>query len=666
MPRFILFFCVFVSGFTALVFQVVWQKYLAQILGSEARSVSLVVAIFLFGLATGYWAWGKLTEKTWPRYQLLKIYGFIEMAIGLYAVLFPIGFDKVRQMIHIFPDALFMDFLITLGLIFIPTFLMGASIPLLTVILPKNSEEINRVHAKIYGINTVGAFFGVVVASFYLIPGWGLFMSMGVFGVCNILIGLVFGMNRLSGKTHKTSGIPTVGQGLPPWLIYTFSFVTGGATIALEVLFVRVFSLTTGAGFWVFPIILGTFILGLGVGSLTLPKNFSIKNLHRHFLGITFFGLFLFWSIPHWPYWVHHIRIQLSSIPSASLLYFAFLFLFMGIVALPLIILLGRLLPVSYSLIKKTGNNFGAICGRLYFFNTLGTVFGSVVCGYLALSIFQLDTVIRLVFIGTILVFILLTVYSRTIKTSILLGIGLLLFVVFPKWDRKSHHLGLFRHRIPQKDYTFKGFLKIPKLYSDSEEVLYFEDGPNTTVTVIGNKDNKNSEASQTKPQSEVPQVNPQGLSPIHALNNDSGKPEPIEPIEEPKENQKPLESATFVVNGKSDGNTIGDFSTAAGSALIPYLFAPKTPYLKALVVGMGTGITSNWLSLFQDIESVKTLEISTVALKAAPLLDPYNGGLTKKINTALSRGMPSVTFKSLKTRWILLFQNPPTLGFRG
>ena len=60
-------------------------------------------------------------------------------------------------------------------------------------------------------------------------------MSMGVFGVCNILIGLVLGMNRLSGKTHKTTEVPTVGQGLPPYLVYVFTFVTGGATIALEV-----------------------------------------------------------------------------------------------------------------------------------------------------------------------------------------------------------------------------------------------------------------------------------------------------------------------------------------------------------------------------------------------------------------------------------------------
>ena len=620
MPRFILFSCVFVSGFTALVFQVVWQKYLAQILGAEARSVSLVVAIFLLGLATGYWAWGRLTKKTWPRHQLLKIYGFMEMAIGFYAIAFPIGFNKVRQIIHLFPDLLFMDFLLTLALLFIPTFFMGAGIPLLTVTLPKNTDEINKVHAKIYGINTLGAFFGVITASFYLIPQWGLFMSMGVFGACNVLIGLVFSLNRLSGKTHKTAEVPTVGRGFPPFLVYTFTFVTGSTTIALEILFMRVFSLTTGAGFWVFPMILGTFILGLGVGSLTLPKNFSMKNLNLHFLGITFFSIFLFWSIPHWPYWVHHIRILLSNLPPAFLLYSILLFLFMGIMTLPLIILLGRLLPVSYSLIKKTGNNFGTICGRLYFFNTLGTVFGSVVCGYLALALFQLDTVIRLVFIGTILIFILMTVYSKALKTGLFLGVGLGLFITFPRWDRGSHHLGLFRHRTPE-EYSFKGFFKIPKPYLNTGQLIYFEDGPNTTVTVIGHKVGTE----------------------IH------------------KDNQRPFTSTSFIVNGKSDGDTVTDFPTAAGSALIPYLFAPKTPNLKALVVGMGTGITSNWLSGFKDMKSVKTLEISKTVLKAAPFLDPYNGGLTTKSKHTFIQGDAFRYFQRFKNKKVDIIISEPS-----
>ncbi|MGR3178403.1 MAG: hypothetical protein ACUZ8E_10145 [Candidatus Anammoxibacter sp.] len=59
--RSIIFICVFLTGITGLVFQVIWQKYLSYLVGSESRSISLVVAIFLIGLASGYLFWGKLT-----------------------------------------------------------------------------------------------------------------------------------------------------------------------------------------------------------------------------------------------------------------------------------------------------------------------------------------------------------------------------------------------------------------------------------------------------------------------------------------------------------------------------------------------------------------------------------------------------------------------------
>ena len=66
------------TGFSALCAQVVWQRYLAILVGSEARSLTLVVAVFLCGLALGYYVFGFITErKKWPRHLLLKIFVFI-------------------------------------------------------------------------------------------------------------------------------------------------------------------------------------------------------------------------------------------------------------------------------------------------------------------------------------------------------------------------------------------------------------------------------------------------------------------------------------------------------------------------------------------------------------------------------------------------------------
>ena len=70
--RAVIYGATFLSGAAGLIFQVVWQRYLSFLMGSEARSISLVVAVFLFGLATGYQFWGNMTERGWSRQKLLK------------------------------------------------------------------------------------------------------------------------------------------------------------------------------------------------------------------------------------------------------------------------------------------------------------------------------------------------------------------------------------------------------------------------------------------------------------------------------------------------------------------------------------------------------------------------------------------------------------------
>ena len=134
----------FLTGATGLVFQVVWQKYLVLLVGGESRSISLIIACFLFGLATGYHFWGKLTPKKFSRSQFLKIYGSIEALIGLYAIIFPSYFRIIQDFAYASNPSLTVDILSSFLLLFPPTFLMGATIPLLTTLLPEKMDEVNN------------------------------------------------------------------------------------------------------------------------------------------------------------------------------------------------------------------------------------------------------------------------------------------------------------------------------------------------------------------------------------------------------------------------------------------------------------------------------------------------------------------------------------------
>jgi predicted membrane-bound spermidine synthase len=74
-----LFFC---SGATALIYEVVWSKYLAQMFGSTIQAQTVVLAVFMGGLALGN---GLLGGHSDSLRQPLRAYGFDEVAIGIYA-----------------------------------------------------------------------------------------------------------------------------------------------------------------------------------------------------------------------------------------------------------------------------------------------------------------------------------------------------------------------------------------------------------------------------------------------------------------------------------------------------------------------------------------------------------------------------------------------------
>lgn len=228
--RKLVFACTLFSGATGLIFQVVWQRYLSFLVGSEARSVSLVVAIFLLGLASGYRFWGRFTERNFNRSQLIKIYGGIEFTIGMYAIFFPSVFPFVKSLAYFLPNSLFVDIFITLLLLFVPTFLMGATIPLLTKAVPEALAEVNQCHAKIYGINTLGAFLGTFLAGFFLIFRFGLADTLFLAGCVNLVIGIIFFLNPYKGLPQKQDEFLVIPHSFSPVDLYLYVFVMGAVS----------------------------------------------------------------------------------------------------------------------------------------------------------------------------------------------------------------------------------------------------------------------------------------------------------------------------------------------------------------------------------------------------------------------------------------------------
>src|SRR5688500_1121289 len=126
----------FASGATALVYEVLWSKYLSMMLGSTVQAQTVVLAVFMGGLAIGNRLFGKQSASI--KSPLLG-YGIMELLIGFYAFAFPWiygaadwTFVTVGSRFSTATAALlFLKLIISVALLLIPTVLMGGTLPMI-------------------------------------------------------------------------------------------------------------------------------------------------------------------------------------------------------------------------------------------------------------------------------------------------------------------------------------------------------------------------------------------------------------------------------------------------------------------------------------------------------------------------------------------------------
>ena len=572
----------FLTGATGLAYQTYWQKYLSYLVGSESRSISLIVGVFLLGLAAGYEFWGRVTQKYIKKNELLRTYSYIEFAIGMYVILFPSYFTLLEKIVFSTPRNFLIDLVVTIFALLIPTFLMGGTIPILTAYLPNNIKEVNDSHIKVYGINTIGAFFGVFLGLF-LIGSVGLKNSIILTGLFNIIIGIFYFFAKDNRDIHFNESIPVVENKLSSKFIYAFVGITGCVSLTFEVLSVRSLGLAIGMNIYVFPMILSIFILGLGYGPISLlKKNYTIRDIVFEIQKLLFFFVLAYISIPYWPTIFSNYRVMFSDSIGSFWMYYFLVYLTMCLILLPSILSFGRMIPMAYSLINRSGDEVGVICGRVYFFNTLGTIVGAFLFGHLFLYFLNLEGIFILSILLLLCCLTFVLVKQNYNQLAHLPTVFILCLIILIPLGRESHWVGLFRTRVQ----TGKHF-KVQKITSNykKENILFFEDGPNTTVTVVSNK-----------------------------------------------------ESRSIVTNGKSDGSTgnLNDYATMSLAAIYPYVFNENNEKLNAAVIGQGLGITSGLLGALDDVSLVDQIEISPMVIKTGKYFSKSNFDMinNKKIKT--------------------------------
>ena len=219
-----------VAGLSALVYQVAWTRILSLLLGSSVYAFSLILAVFILGLALGTLAASRVLEKI---NDLIKGYGLTQIIIGFSSLLviplfgsIPFAnrwvYENWGQQFELLQGT---NFLIIFGLLFIPTFFMGAQFPIVIKVLATKLETVGKNVGRAYAFNTFGAIVGSFLAGFVLIPILGLQATILSAVFINVLLGmclLVFGSQlSFNWKVYFLPGIfflcVFISTSMVPW-----------------------------------------------------------------------------------------------------------------------------------------------------------------------------------------------------------------------------------------------------------------------------------------------------------------------------------------------------------------------------------------------------------------------------------------------------------------
>ena len=479
----------FLSGASALVYEVVWQGMLNLVFGNTTFATTTVIASFMGGLALGSFCFGRLAD----RYKKpLRLYAYLELGIGIFAILFPFilsGISAIHISIyHYFPTTFYVSSLIKFGLCFlallIPSFLMGGTLPVISKFLVTKFEKLSWGIGSLYGSNTLGGVVGAFFAVFFLIHSLGVKETTYIAIAINILIaGVVLGLSRflvsdnLEKPKQRGEKAQKIKQQVYPGyisrvvlIVYAFS---GFCALAYQVLWTRALVFFLGNSSQAFAVMLTTFLLGLALGSLIFAK-FLDKG--KHLLTLlafieVFIGLFAFLSIWEftnlWNILDNFYPIVGSGWGALITIRYIGAFLIMFIPT----VLMGIAFPLVNKIYTKNLNRLGHGIGNIYSTNTLGGIVGSFIAGFILITTIGITKSIMVIalvnlVLGAVMTFSTLFTRYRVKWATIVITATLLVMVVIT---------------IITPNITLQRL-------KQGEELTYYEEGASATVAVVQNE----------------------------------------------------------------------------------------------------------------------------------------------------------------------------------
>jgi spermidine synthase len=614
------FFLLFtISGAAGLVYESIWSHYLKLFLGHAAYAQTLVLAIFMGGMALGAWLCSRGSAK-WR--NLLLLYAAVEAVTGLLAIVFhPVfvmatdfAYDTVMPGLGNAVSVSVFKWTLAALLLVPQSVLLGMTFPLMSAgVIRLYPDRSGGTIAMLYFTNSLGAAIGVLASGFYLIGSVGLPGTVLAAGIVNIVLALVVWL--IARRSPAPFAAPVVAQALRApssgrkyQLMLAVSLLTGCASFMYEIGWIRMLSMVLSSSTHAFELMLSAFILGLAFGGLWIKRRIDRYDSPESVLGVIqiAMGVLALGTLVVYGSSFELMQVLMHSVARTGpgyALFNAGSHAIALLVMFPAAFCAGMTLPLITHVLLRSGAGERAI-GAVYAANTVGAIVGVMIAIHVAMPMLGLKGLIIAgaaidIALGAVLLGRLNAANRYFARGAIAAGVvAVALTLAMVQLDTLKMASGVYRD----------GRLMAP----GQAEILFHRDGKTATVNLV----------------------------------RAGGR-------------------LSITTNGKSDAmvnlapgaEASDDDPVMVLLGALPVLLHPNAR--NAAVIGMGSGISSHVLLASESLRQLDTIEIEPAMVAAASGFRPRNAAVFDDPRSRIHIEDAKTFFSTRRMRYDVIVSEP-------
>ncbi|WP_354675289.1 fused MFS/spermidine synthase [Cupriavidus alkaliphilus] len=556
----------FASGSAGLVFQVLWIRQLALVVGVEVHAVTTAVSAFFGGLALGGWVFGRLADR---HGDPLRLYAWLEIAVLVLGVGATLALARAAAPFAWLESRVgLLAWALPFLLVILPAAAMGGTLPVLMRVLGSRPDRVGTHGGRLYAANTAGAIAGTLLAGFVLVPGLGILGSAIAAGVLNGVAALgawllarritrpsaAIGADAARATAHTAAG--DVANGRLALLLYA---AAGGIALGYEVVWSQAIVQFLSTRTFAFTVVLATYLAGLAIGSALAARHADrVRDPWGAFgLLVAAAGLVALLEFVLLGEWLLRAQGSLSAwvqaLTASPLLAACARF---ALAALTIVFVPTLLLGAAFPFVLRVSvdsRRIGAGVGSVIALNTLGGIAGTALAGFVLVPYLGLVRTLSLLAVAAAVVGVVAVALGSGVRPAArwavpMLGVLAVIAAALAPPDRLATLLARAR----------------------GGELVFYEEGRGATVAVV----------EQTSATNRFRRLYIQGVS--------------------------------------NSGDAMTSQRYMRLQALLPLIVHNGTPK-SALVIGLGTGITAGATLAWPGLERRVVAELLPPVARAVP-----------------------------------------------